>query len=135
MAASRRRRLDVQPLVGITSPLVGCAVGEAIVRPHHTVLGLAPATSYRFQVRAVNASGPSDPQPIGPIRTLAPAPPPAGAPGPTGGLRVAGAPSGADGFRPRPEIRRRFPTASATPVARPWPWPIRPFGRKTGSSR
>jgi hypothetical protein len=70
------------------------AVGETIVLPHHTVLGLAPATNYQFRVRAVNAGGQSaDPAEIGPIQTQALAAAPSGAPGPTGGLRIAGPPT------------------------------------------
>jgi hypothetical protein len=81
------------PAAGAPANPVWNAVGETIVLPHHTVLGLAPATNYQFRVRAVNADGPGDPEEIGPIQTQAQAAPPAGAPGPAGGLLVAGAPT------------------------------------------
>jgi hypothetical protein len=81
------------PAAGAPANPVWSAVGETIVLPHHTVVGLAPATSYQFQVCAVNAGGASDPADIGPIQTLAQTAPAAGAPGPTGGLRVACAPT------------------------------------------
>jgi hypothetical protein len=81
------------PAAGAPANPVWSAVGETITLPHHTVLGLAPATNYQFQVRAMNAGGASDPSEIGPIQTQAQVAPPAGAPDPTGGLRVAGAPT------------------------------------------
>ena len=82
------------PTAGAPANPVWSAVGETIILPHHTVLGLAPASNYQFRVSAVNAGGPGDPtDPIGPIQTQAQAAPPAGAPGPTGGLSVASAPT------------------------------------------
>ena len=84
---------QLTPAAGTLNP-VWNAVGETIVLPHHTVLGLAPATNYQFQVRAVNAGGEGVPSDIVAVPTLTPqATPPAGAPGPTGGLRVAGPPT------------------------------------------
>jgi hypothetical protein len=81
------------PAAGAPANPVWSAVGETIVLPHHTVLGLAPATSYQFQVRAVNAGGASEPAQIGPIPTQAQVARPAGAPELTGGLRVAEPPT------------------------------------------
>ncbi len=82
------------PVAGAPANPVWSAVGETIILPHHTVLGLAPASNYQFRVSAVNAGGPGDPtDPIGPIQTQAHAAPPAGAPAPTGGLSVASAPT------------------------------------------
>jgi hypothetical protein len=80
------------PAAGAPANPVWSVVGETILLPHHTVLGLAPATSYQFRVRAVNTGGPSEPEEIGPIQTQAQAAAPAGAPGPTSGLRIAEAP-------------------------------------------
>jgi hypothetical protein len=80
------------PAGGPANP-VWSAVGETIVQPYCTVLGLAPATSYQFEVRAVSAGGSSDPEEIGPIQTQVQAPLAAGAPHQTGGLRVASAPT------------------------------------------
>ena len=87
--------VEYQPTLAVGAPAnpVWSAVGETIVLPHHTILGLAPATNYKFQVRAVNAGGPSEPAETDPIQTQPPTVPPAGAPGPTGGLRIAGAPT------------------------------------------
>ena len=53
--------VEYQPTLVVDAPAnpVWSAVGETIVLPHHTVLGLAPATNYQFQVRAVNAGGPA----------------------------------------------------------------------------
>jgi hypothetical protein len=81
------------PAAGASANPVWSAVGETIILPHHTILGLAPATNYQFRVRAANAGGPGDPEGIDPIRTQAETVPAAGAPGPTGGLRIAGAPT------------------------------------------
>jgi hypothetical protein len=82
------------PAAGASPNPVWSADSETVVRPHHTVFGLAPATNYSFRVFAVNAGGLiSEPADIGPIQTQAQAAPPAGAPGPVGGLRVAGAPT------------------------------------------
>jgi hypothetical protein len=82
------------PVAGAPANPVWSAVGETIIQPHHTVLGLAPASNYQFRVSAVNAGGPSDPtDPLGPIQTQPQAAPPAGAPGPTSGLHLVGAPT------------------------------------------
>jgi Fibronectin type III domain len=86
--------VEYQPTAaGTPANPVWNAVGETIVLPHHTVLGLAPATNYQFRVRAANTGGLGEPSEIGPIQTQARAATPAGAPGPTGGLRVAGPPT------------------------------------------
>jgi hypothetical protein len=85
---------QLAPAAGAPANPVWSAVGETIILPHHTVLGLAPALNYQFKVSAVNAGGPGDPtDPTVPIQTQAQAAPPAGAPGPAGGLRVASAPT------------------------------------------
>jgi hypothetical protein len=81
------------PAAGAPANPVWNAVRETIVLPHHTVLGLAPATNYQFRVGAVNAGGPGDPAEIGPIQTQAQAAYPAGAPDPISGLHLAGAPT------------------------------------------
>jgi hypothetical protein len=78
------------PPAGTTNS-VWSAVGETIVLPHCTVLGLAPATSYQFRVIAGNASGQGEPELIGPISTLAQAGNPT--PGRPSGLRIAEAPT------------------------------------------
>jgi hypothetical protein len=82
------------PAAGAPANPVWSAVGETIILPHHTVLGLAPASNYMFRVSAVNAGGPGDPtDPIGPIQTQPQTPSRVGAPGPTGGLHLIGAPT------------------------------------------
>ena len=82
----------VTPAAGATTPW--STVAGPITRPHHTVLGLAPATSYDFQVIAANAGGPGTAAAgFAPIVTLAQPAPPAGAPGPISGLYVDGVPT------------------------------------------
>ena len=57
-----------KPVAGAPANPVWSTVGETIILPHHTVLALAPATEYTFQVRAVNNAGQmGDPETIGPI--------------------------------------------------------------------
>jgi hypothetical protein len=123
------------PAAGAPANPVWSTVGETIILPHHTVLGLAPASNYQFRVSAVNAGGPGDPtDPIGPIQTQPQAAPPAGAPGLPGGLHLVGAPtltavklawSPADGAPTRYTVQyRRHDTLEAWAAA-PQPPPRR----------
>jgi hypothetical protein len=81
----------VTPAAGAETPW--STVAGTITRPHHTVLGLAPDTSYNFQVLAANAGGPSSSVAYEPpIKTLRQEVTP-NAPGPVSGLYVDGAPT------------------------------------------
>jgi hypothetical protein len=85
---------QVAPAANAAPNPVWFAVGETVLAPHHTVLGLTPGTNYNFQVRAVNAGGPGDPVGLAAsvATPLAPDPPP-GAPSVPSGLRIAEAPT------------------------------------------
>jgi hypothetical protein len=83
---------DIKPGAdGKPVPVVWSTVGETILKPHHTILGLQAGAEYNVRVAAANAGGTGDWAELNGIRTAPKQNLAQGVPGRVPGLRIEGA--------------------------------------------